>query len=76
MQIRHDPDADAMTIVLNDGKYDRSQMITPHCIVDLDSQGNVIAIELLKVSRHVTAPTLFEYIDITRKLAAVKPDGV
>jgi uncharacterized protein YuzE len=72
MQIRHDPDADALKIKLSSHAYERSQMITPSCILDFDEDGNVIGIEILNVSKQVDAPNQISYVDISRKVSEPK----
>jgi len=69
MKIRHDPDANAAKIYLNNNKYHHSQMITPSCILDFDEQGNIIAVELLNLTTHAIDLGTIEYTDITKQKA-------
>ena len=49
MTIDYDLDADAAYIRLNNGTVESTSEESDVCILDLDSQGNIVAIELLSV---------------------------
>lgn len=53
MKVTYDPDADAMYVKLTDEKFNKVKIIDKHTILNLDKDGNVIGIELLKVSKHM-----------------------
>ncbi|MBI2917033.1 MAG: DUF2283 domain-containing protein [Chloroflexi bacterium] len=49
MRIEYDGEADAAYIRLSDTPSSRTEEESDVCIVDLDAQGNLVAIELLSV---------------------------
>jgi uncharacterized protein YuzE len=49
MKIEYDPEADAAYIRLSDAPGSRTEEESDVCIVDFDSEGNPVAIELLSV---------------------------
>ena len=52
MNIKYDPDADAMYIQLRDTKVAKTKKIEKHIIIDYDSAGNVRGVELLFVKEN------------------------
>lgn len=54
MKIRIDKHADAMYIELSDAPFSKNQKIDSSTIVDLDSKGNIIGIEVLNVSKRIS----------------------
>lgn len=68
MKITHDTEADAMFIKLNEtSKFYTNQVINDDFILSMDEQGQIIGIELLNVSKHVSDPFAIEYRDITHR---------
>ena len=53
MKIEYDPDADAMYIHFQKGKYDISKEIATGIIIDYTRDGKVIGIEILEVSKRL-----------------------
>ena len=53
MKISYDPEADAMNIVFQEGKYDISKEIAEGIIVDYTKEGRVISIEILDVRKRM-----------------------
>lgn len=49
MNIRYDPDADAMYIKFREKEIDYTQELDENTIIDFDQQGEVIGVELLFV---------------------------
>jgi uncharacterized protein YuzE len=49
MRIRYDPEADAMYIRFKSGPVDHTKELDENTIVDFDSSGKVIGVELLFV---------------------------
>ena len=49
MKIRYDSDADAMYLVLRDGKIDHTKEVNPNLMVDFDNAGNILGVEFLFV---------------------------
>ena len=54
MKIRIDKDADAMYIELSDAPFSINKKIDNSTIIDLDSKGNIIGIEVLDVSKRIS----------------------
>ena len=49
MKITHLPESDSLWIKLNpDAEYDESEEVAPGTVLDFDSNGNVIAVEIYK----------------------------
>ena len=53
MKITLDKEADAMYIELRNGKFAKNKEIDPLTILDLDSKGNILGIEILDVSKRI-----------------------
>ena len=53
MKITYDPEADAMNITFQEGKYDISKEIADGIIVDYTKEGKVISIEILNVKKRM-----------------------
>ena len=53
MKITYDPDADAMNIVFQEGKYEISKEISEGMIIDYTDDGKVISIEILDASKRM-----------------------
>ena len=51
MKIKFDPNADAIYIQFQDGKYEISKEIEEDIIVDYTNEGKVIGIEILNISQ-------------------------
>ncbi len=51
MKVEYDPTTDAMYIQLADAEVDRTEEIKPGIILDYDTAGNVLGIEVLSVSK-------------------------
>ncbi len=53
MKISYDPEADAMNIVFQKGKYDISKEIAEGIIIDYTKDGKVISIEILDATKRM-----------------------
>ena len=53
MKISYDPQADAMSIVFQKGKYNISKEIAEGIIIDYTKDGKVISIEILDVKKRI-----------------------
>ncbi|MEO0145924.1 MAG: DUF2283 domain-containing protein [candidate division WOR-3 bacterium] len=53
MKISIDKEADALYISLTDARVSESEEVAPGVIVDYDEKGEVVAIEILKVSERL-----------------------
>ena len=61
MTVRFDSNADAVFIRLDEGKkVEESQEVEPGVILDYDSEGKVIGIELLRVKDRISMDQLKE----------------
>ncbi|HIH15141.1 MAG TPA: DUF2283 domain-containing protein [Nanoarchaeota archaeon] len=60
MEIRYDKEADAMYIKLDTGKFAKNKIIDDLTILDLDSNRNLLGIELLDVSKGFSKKSLQE----------------
>jgi len=53
MRVRFDQEADALYIRLDDSRVVESEEIRPGVVVDLDQRGEIIGIEMLRVSQRM-----------------------
>ena len=56
MKIEYDPKADALYGRLSDQSIIESEQIKPGIVLDYDDAGNVVGIEVLRVSKHDSSP--------------------
>lgn len=70
MKITYDPDADAMNIEFQKGKYHISKEIAEGIIIDYTKDGKVISIELLDASKRIPAKSIMD-VTIGTPLKAV-----
>ena len=68
MKIRYDPKADAMYIRLSEKPVARTKEIDKNTIMDFDSSGNLIGIELLFVKER--NPTLLKELKFENLISA------
>ena len=68
MKITYDPEADAMYIILREGKVSKTKEVDPNTILDYDETGNVIGVELLFVKERI--PNLLKEVKVENLLAA------
>jgi len=54
MKIKYDKDADAIYIELSENEFSSNKKIDDNTIIDIDTNGNIIGIELLDVSKRLT----------------------
>lgn len=58
MEIRLDLKADALYIKFQEGKFAKNKKIDDDTIIDLDAKGRLLGIEMLNVSKKVSAKDL------------------
>jgi uncharacterized protein YuzE len=56
VKIEYDPTADALYVRLSDQSIIESEQIKPGIVLDYDEAGNVVGIEVLRVSKHDSSP--------------------
>ena len=56
MKLEFDPVADALYLRLNDAKITETEQVRPGIILDFDSAGNVVGVEVLDVNKRLTKP--------------------
>ena len=65
MKVRYDPEVDVLTIALSDAPVEESDEDKPGVIIDYDTSGNVVGLEILDASKRMGDPMSVEYA-ITR----------
>ena len=65
MKVTYDPEVDVLSILLSDAAVEESDEAKPGVILDYDSNGNVVSIEILDASKRMGNPLSVEYA-ITR----------
>lgn len=61
MKVRYDPEVDVLSILLSDALVEESDESKPGVVLDYDSAGNVVGIEILNASKRVGDPMSVEY---------------
>ena len=70
MRVRYDEEADALYIRLREVQYYESDEIREGFILDYDTDGNIIGIEILEASAHLAPDDLSTVnFEISRQLA-------
>ncbi|WP_017306978.1 DUF2283 domain-containing protein [Spirulina subsalsa] len=67
MKIKYDPEVDVLRITLKDVDIEESDEETPGIILDLDSNQNVVGIEILQASQRIDNPQAIEYMIAQRE---------
>ncbi len=71
MKISYDPQADAMSIKFQKGKYEISKEIGDGIIIDYTKSGKIISIEILNVSKRMPTKNI-EDITIGMPIKRIK----
>ena len=61
MRIAHPTPADTLTITLSDKKIKESDESRPGIIIDYDTKGGIVAIEILEASQRMDNPATVEF---------------
>ena len=62
MKVTYDPRTDTLTVILKEGvQVAESDEDKPGVILDYDAEGNLLSLEVLDASRHVTDARKIEY---------------
>ncbi|CUS05816.1 conserved protein of unknown function [Candidatus Promineifilum breve] len=61
MKVIFDPTTDTLTIIFSETVVTESDEDKPGVILDYDTEGNLVAIEILDASRRVEIPSRIEY---------------
>jgi uncharacterized protein YuzE len=56
MKVRYDPETDTLTVTLRDVPVAESDEDKPGVILDYDSEGNLVSLEVLDASQRVEEP--------------------
>ncbi len=61
MKITYDPEVDVLQVIFSNAPVEESDEEKPGIVLDYDSDGNIVAIEILDASRRVENPKAVEY---------------
>jgi uncharacterized protein YuzE len=61
MKITYDPEVDVMRIVFSNAPVEESDEEKPGVILDFDTNGNVVGMEILDASKRMENPRVVEY---------------
>ena len=61
MKVIYDPDTDTLSLLFREGPVAESDELREGLIIDYDSDGRIISIEVLDASEHVAEPQSIAY---------------
>jgi len=61
MKVVYDSETDTLDLILNEQKVVESDEPRSDLIIDYDAEGNVVSIEILNASKHVSSPQSLLY---------------
>ncbi|MCX8085315.1 MAG: DUF2283 domain-containing protein [Rhodocyclaceae bacterium] len=62
MKVDYDSQVDILSVVFSDAPVEESDEVRPGVIIDYDSAGNVVGLEILDASRRVQNPAAMEFV--------------
>jgi len=57
MKIIYDQETDTMTVIIKEASVEESDEAKSGIIIDYDSQGDIVSIEILDAKKRITQPT-------------------
>jgi uncharacterized protein YuzE len=73
MKLMYDPAVDVLSILFSDLPVAESDLDKPGMILDYDSSGNVVSLEILNASTRITDPGSVEYTVVPSSLMSAPP---
>jgi len=61
MKVTYDHEVDVLRIIFSDAPIEESDEVRPGTILDYDSEGNIVGMEVLNASKHMENPRAVEY---------------
>ena len=61
MKVTYDSEVDVLRVLFNDARIEESDEDKPGVILDYDSAGNVVGLEILNASKRVDNPRAVDY---------------
>ncbi len=61
MKVIYDPEVDVLSVLLSDAPVAESDQDKPGIVLDYDSRGNIVSLEILDASKRMANPMSVEY---------------
>jgi len=61
MKVIYDRETDTLSLILNESQVAESDELRDGIIVDYNTEGQVVSVEILDASRHISDPTALSY---------------
>ena len=61
MKVVYDPETDSLRVIFSNSPVEESDEEKPGIILDYDSQGNIVGLEILDASKRMENPRSLEY---------------
>jgi len=62
MKITYDPEVDVLRIIFSEAAIEESDEEKPGIIMDYDTEGNIVGMEILDASKRMENPRSLEYV--------------